>query len=248
MEKWMFFRRSPGHRIGRTLLAALLAAGVTGSLTTIASAAPTASPTNLFLITPRALAFGYVPVGSTTAEQTITVTNVSGVSQVMSGSGGGAGIFGGVQNCEGITLAPGKSCQMFYAFSPNTVGSASGSTNGTWNGQAFSLQFSGFGTPQFLITPTSLAFGRVKVGQTSAQQSIEVENLANKPVVMSGTGGGAGVFGGVQNCEGQTLNPGQACQLFYAFTPTKVGTVHGSTNGTWNGQAFALTFVGTGRG
>jgi hypothetical protein len=244
----MFFRRPPGHQIRWILLSALLAVGVIASLTTIASAAPAVNAANLFLITPRALDFGYVPVGSTAAQQTITVTNVSGVSQVMSGSGGGAGVFGGAQNCQGTTLAPGKSCQMLYAFSPAQVGSVSGSTNGTWNGQAFSLKFTGFGTPQFLITPTSLAFGSVKVGHTSKQQSIEVRNLANNPVVMSGSGGGAGVFGGAQNCQGQTLNPGQACQMFYAFTPTGVGTVHGSTNGTWNGQAFALTFVGTGHG
>jgi hypothetical protein len=243
----MFFRRPPGHPIPWTLLLALAAAGVAGSLASVASAAPTVNATGIFLITPRALDFGYVPVGSTTAQQAITVTNVSGVPQVMSGTGGGAGIFGGVQNCQGTTLAPGHSCQMSYAFSPAKVGAVSGSASGTWNGQAFSLHFSGFGTPRFLITPTSLAFGKVKVGHTSKQQSIEVTNLANKPVVMSGTGGGAGVFGGVQNCQGQALNPGQTCQMFYAFTSTAVGTVHGSASGTWNGQAFALTFIGTGR-
>jgi hypothetical protein len=244
----MLIRRVSGHLIRWILLAALPAAGLTGSMAAAASSAgPTVNATNLFLITPRALAFGYVPMGSTTAEQTITVTNVSSVSQVMSGAGGGAGVFGGAQNCEGTTLAPGQSCQMFYAFSPAKVGSVSGSTNGTWNGQAFSLHFSGFGTPQFLITPTSLAFGGVKVGQTSNQQSINVTNLANKPVVMAGAGGGAGVFGGAQNCEGQTLNPGQSCTMFYAFTPTATGFVTGSTSGTWNGQAFALTFTGTGR-
>ncbi|HEY3734651.1 MAG TPA: choice-of-anchor D domain-containing protein [Streptosporangiaceae bacterium] len=249
----MFSRRSPGRRI---LLSVLLAAGVTGSVTTIASAAPTpstvklaptANTTKLFLITPTSLDFGYVPVGSTTAEQTITITNVSGASQVMSGSGGGAGVFGGAQNCQGTTLAPGASCRMFYAFSPVAVGATPGSTSGSWNGQGFSLKFKGFGTPQFLITPTSLAFGQVKVGHTSKQQRIEVKNLANKPVVMSGAGGGAGVFGGAQDCQGETLNPGKACHMFYAFTPTAAGTVHGSTNGTWNGQAFSLTFVGTGQ-
>lgn len=245
----MIFRRTPGHRIRWTLLSALLAVGVTGSLTTLASAAPTTNVTHhIFLITPRALAFGYVPVGSTTAEQTITVTNISGVSQVMSGSGGAAGVFGGGQNCEGTTLAPGKSCRMFYAFSPTSVGSVSGSTNGTWNGEPFSLSFSGFGTPQFLITPTSLAFGIVKVGHTSKTQKIQVTNLANRPVVMSGSGGAAGVFGGSQNCQGTTLKPGHTCQMFYAFTPTAAGMVRGSTNGAWNGQGFALAFVGTGRG
>ena len=74
-----------------------------------------------------------------------------------------------------------------------------------------------------------------------------MKNLANRPVVMSGAGGGAGIFGGAQDCQGETLNPGKACHMYYAFTPTTVGTVHGSTNGSWNGQQFSLTFVGTGR-
>src|SRR5215471_14646409 len=176
----MFFRRFSGHRIRWALLSVLLVAGVTGGLTTIASAAPTVTATNLFLISPRALDFGYVPVGSTTDEQTITVINVSGAPQLMNGSGGGGGVFGGVQNCQGTTLAPGHSCFMFYAFSPTKVGAVSGSAAGTWNGQAFSFHFTGFGTPRFLITPTSLAFGRVKVGQTGKPQIVSVENLANK--------------------------------------------------------------------
>jgi hypothetical protein len=109
----------------------LLATGVTAGLTTIASAAPTVNATNLFLITPGALDFGYVPVGSTTAQQTITVTNVNGVPQVMSGTGGGAGVFGGGQNCQGHTLKPGQACHMFYAFTPTAVGTVHGSTSGT---------------------------------------------------------------------------------------------------------------------
>jgi len=74
------------------------------------------------------------------------VRNVSGVSQVMSGAGGAAGVFGGAQNCEGATLAPGAACRMYYAFSPTSTASVTGSTNGSWNGQPFSLTFTGTGT------------------------------------------------------------------------------------------------------
>jgi hypothetical protein len=218
----------------------------TGVVAVTASALATTSPPALFLITPRALAFGDVPVGSIAATQEITIENVSGTSQTMSGAGGGAGVFGGAQNCQGQTLAPGASCQMFYAFSPTATGFVNGSTNGTWNGQAFSFKFTGAGIPQFLITPTSLAFGRVKVGTTSPQQTISITNESNKSVVMSGAGGGAGVFGGAQNCQGQTLAPGASCLMFYAFTPTATGFVSGSTNGSWNGQAFDFKFTGIG--
>ena len=224
----------------------VLSLAVVGSGLGWAAADTSASSPTLFLISPKALAFGYIPIGSTAPSQIITITNVSKHSQTMSGAGGGAGLFGGAQNCEGETLAPGASCQMFYAFSPTAKGSVSGSTNGSWNGQAFSLNFTGTGTPQFLITPTSLVFGHVKVGTSSPEQTIDITDLANKSVVMSGAGGGAGVFGGVQNCEGETLAPGASCQMFYAFSPTTTGPVNGSTGGSWNGQPFSLKFFGTG--
>jgi hypothetical protein len=122
-------------------LSALLVASGAG----VAVSAASASSPPLFLITPRALAFGYVPIGSTATSQEITVKNVSGQPQTMSGAGGGAGVFGGAQNCQGETLAAGKSCEMFYAFTPTAKGLVNGSTNGSWNGQAFSLKFSGTG-------------------------------------------------------------------------------------------------------
>jgi hypothetical protein len=127
------------------LLLSLLVLG-TATAATAADTAPTSTSTPpLFLITPTALAFGAVPVGSTSASQSITVENVSGSSQTMSGAGGGAGVFGGAQNCQGQTLAPGASCQMFYAFSPTSTGFVNGSTGGTWNGQSFALTFNGRG-------------------------------------------------------------------------------------------------------
>ncbi len=238
-------RFRPGQGGWRWPLIAL-ALAVVGSGAAFAADAASASGPTLFLITPKALAFGNIPIGSSAPTQTITITNVSKQPQTMSGAGGGAGIFGGAQNCQGQTLSPGSSCHMFYAFSPTATGLVKGSTRGSWNGQSFALNFTGTGTPQFLITPTSLTFGHVQLGSTSAQQTINITNLSNQSVVMSGAGGGAGVFGGAQNCQGQTLAAGGSCQMFYAFSPSATGVVNGSTNGSWNGQAFSLTFSGTG--
>jgi hypothetical protein len=234
-------------RAGRTWRVVAVSAVVVISGAGFAGVTASASNPPLFLITPKALAFGYVPIGSTAPQQRITIKNVSGVPQTMSGAGGGAGVFGGAQNCEGETIAPGKSCQMFYAFSPTAMGTAHGSTSGTWNGQAFSLTFTGTGIPEFLITPTSLDFGQVKVGTTSPSQTVRITNESNRSVVMSGAGGAAGVFGGAQNCQGLTLAPGKSCEMFYAFSPTTTGPANGSTSGTWNGQPFSLKFSGTGK-
>jgi hypothetical protein len=136
-----------GRAARRPTVIALLLAVVGSGAGIISAIANASSDPPLFLITPTALNFGYVPVGSTAATQTVTIRNVSGVSQTMSGAGGAAGVFGGAQNCQGQTLAPGHSCQMFYAFSPTTTGTVHGSTSGSWNGQAFSLTFVGTGTP-----------------------------------------------------------------------------------------------------
>ena len=85
-------------------------------------------------------------MASTTAAKVVTVTNVSGGPQTMSGSGGGvSGEFSGSQNYQGATLAAGASCQMSYACSPTATGAVTGSTSGTWNGQPFSLSLSGTG-------------------------------------------------------------------------------------------------------
>src|SRR5689334_125379 len=148
-----------------------------------------------FLISPTSIDFGNVAVGTTSPQQSVTITNVSTAPVIMSGAGGAAGVFGGSQNCQGTTLNPGQSCQMFFAFTPTALGPATGASNGTWNGQSFTITFTGTGTRLFLISPTSIDFGNVAVGTTSPQQSVTITNVSASPVVMSGAGGAAGVFG-----------------------------------------------------
>src|SRR5260370_12873234 len=64
-----------------------------------------------FLITPTSLDFGPVNIGSTSPQQTVTVTNIGASAVVMSGAGGGAGSpFSRFQSCQGTTLTPRSSC------------------------------------------------------------------------------------------------------------------------------------------
>ena len=203
-----------------------------------------------FLISPISLEFGEVPVGTTSASQVVNVKNVSSAPVVMSGTGGAPNrsTFGGVQNCQGRTLNPGDSCQLFYTFTPAAAGPDSAVASGTWNGQSYSVRMRGKGVTGLLISPTSLEFGEVPVGTTSASQVVNVKNVSSAPVVMSGTGGAPNrsTFGGVQNCQGRTLNPGDSCQLFYTFTPAAAGPDSAVASGTWNGQGYSIRLKGTG--
>jgi len=203
--------------------------------------------TRQFLITPTAFEFGDVQVGTTGDEQEVTVTNVGTAPIELSMAGGGAGVFGGTQNCQGNVLDPGASCRIFYAYTPGDSETDTVNTGGSINGQSFAFTMIGTGvSPEFLITPTGFDFGEVEVGTTSPQQAATVTNTGLAPVEVSMAGGGAGVFGGVQNCQGNVLDPGAECQIFYAFAPAETGPVIVNTGGTLNGQPFAFEMVGTG--
>jgi hypothetical protein len=199
-----------------------------------------------FLISPVAFDFGDVSVGASSAEQIVTITNVSGSPQTLNLAGGGAGVFGGVQNCQGQTLAPGASCQVFYRFTPTVYGETTGSTSLSVNGQNVSFSFKGSGIDPFLISPIGFDFGEIELGSTSLQQIVDILNVSGSPQTLSLAGGGAGVFGGVQNCQGNTLAPGAACQVFYAFTPNALGPVTGNTTLLVNGQNASFSFMGIG--
>jgi hypothetical protein len=206
-----------------------------------------------FLISPTRFDFGEVPVGTTSANQQVTVTNAGLAPVVVSMAGGAAGVFGGFQDCQGKTLAVGDSCHITYQFSPIAAGTVTGSTSGSINGQPFAFDFTGTGIPiattphsTFLISPTRLEFGRVQVGETSPDQQVTVTNVSSSPQTVSMAGGAAGDFGGFQDCQGNTLQPGDSCHITYQFTPPSAGPDSGSTGGSINGQAFAFDFSGTG--
>jgi hypothetical protein len=200
-----------------------------------------------FRISPTRFEFGKVQVGQTSPDQRVTVTNISPSSVTVSMAGGAGGDFGGFQDCQGKTLAPGDSCHITYQFSPASAGPDTGSTSGSINGQPFAFDFRGTGVaPRFLITPTRFDFGEVVLGSTSPDQQVAVTNVGLAPVVVSMAGGAAGDFGGFQDCQGRTLNVGDTCHITYQFTPPGLGPDSGSTSGSINGQAFAFDFSGIG--
>jgi IPT/TIG domain len=209
---------------------------------------------NQFLITPTALDFGDVATNSTSAAQTVTITNVSNraMSSLDLETSGNTAAFPNTNDCG--LLAAGASCHISYQFEPTTGGPQTASPSGTFNGQSFSVSLTGeaqdpgvLSARQFLFTPTSLDFGDVPLNNSSASQTVTVTNVSGESVLMDGTDGGSGVFGGSNNCEGQTLANGASCQMTYTFNPTSLGATTGTTDmGNWNGSSFSIGFTGTG--
>ena len=98
------------------------------------------------LVSPVGFDFGYVSVGSTSAQQTTNVTNYGAAPIVMSGTGGApGGSFARTQDCDGVTLNPGQTCHMNYTFAPTLVGLQTATSAGSYTGSAYSVALQGTG-------------------------------------------------------------------------------------------------------
>jgi hypothetical protein len=208
------------------------------------------TPTQALRITPTGLEFGNVAVGTTSAAQAVTVTNVSSAGVTVSGTiGTPAGPFAMTNNCQGTALAAGASCQMQFTFTPTAARDATGTATGTLNGQSYTIQLHGTGGAggTLLITPTGLDFGEIRVGTTSPGQAVTIRNLGTAAIVLSLTGGAAAApFTVAQSCHGSTLAPGATCTMTYTFAPTALGTFNATSSGSWNGVPFQVSLTGTG--
>jgi hypothetical protein len=188
-------------------------------------------------------------VGVTAPQQVVKVKNVSPGPIVMSGTGLGlAPPFSLTEDCQGQTLAPGKSCHMTFKFKPTATGHATAVSMPTWNGQSDSINVVGVGVnPTLLITPLTLQFGSVNTGNNAPAQTVTITNLSTSAVVMSGTGGSLSApFSRSQDCQGKTLNFGQSCHMAFGFKPTALGKFSASSQGTWNGVSFSIKVLGAG--
>ena len=204
-----------------------------------------------FTVTPTNLVFGGVPLGAT-GTIAVTITNTSGVSQTPNFSGGAPNDptnFGGSQNCAGVPLAAGGSCEFTYTFTPTTLGAHSSSTTIGINSQNFSITMSGTGTGVSGVTvaPTTINFGPVIVNTTVAMTAT-VTNVSGAPLGPLSVAGGAAEapFGATQTCAGITLAAGGTCEFSYTFTPAAPGPASGSSNFTLNGEAFTVSLSGSG--
>ena len=203
-----------------------------------------------FSVTPTNLNFGSVPLGAS-ASLVVTITNTSGVSQTPNFSGGAPNDpvnFGGFQNCAGVPLAPGGSCQFTYEFHPTTLGAKSSSTTIGINSENFSITMSGTGISAFSVTPTNLNFGSVPLG-ASASLAVTITNTSGVSQTPNFAGGAPNDpvnFGGFQNCAGVPLPPGGSCQFTYEFHPTTLGAKSSSTTIGINSENFSITMSGTG--
>ncbi len=198
-------------------------------------------------VTPLALDFGKVGIGDTSTTQVVTITNQS--TSVLSSFAGGApsdSQFGAFQNCAG-GVAAGASCQYNFTFSPTSEGVHSTTSNSSTSAGPFVIELTGTGVgPELWVTPTSIDFGPVEQGDTSATQTVTITNTGM--ATLTNFAGGApsdNQFNATQNCAGGVA-PGASCQYFITFTPAGLGDMSSTSNTGTNAGGFVIELNGTG--
>jgi len=197
------------------------------------------------------LSFGNQVVGSTSAAQTVTLTNNQNVT-LNFGSIVASGDFAETHTC-GAFIGAGGTCTISVTFTPTAVGNRTGTLtindDAPGSPQTVSLSGTGVGTPVASLTPSSLSFSPQSVGTTSAGQNLTLSNTGNATLTITSIAS-SGDFAQSNNCAG-FMPAGYSCTITVTFTPTVTGTRTGAITVTDDsngvpGSTQMSTLSGTG--
>jgi len=210
--------------------------------------------TPIVALSKTSLAFADQLVGTSSAAQTVTLTNTSGLTLTISSivvTGTNATDFGQTHTC-GSSLRPGASCTITVTFTPTQIGPRTASVIITDNaaGSPQNIALSGTGVvsgPNATLLPTGLTFATQLVGTASPAQSVKLSNygtvgLSITSIVASGD------FQETNNC-GSGLSAGASCTISVIFKPTQAGLRTGTLsirdNAPGSPQVVTLKGIGT---
>ena len=180
-----------------------------------------------------AMDFGTNYIGATTS-LTVTLQNQTSVrANIASLSLGGpnAGDFSiSADNCSGLSIPPGGTCDITLGFSPLGAGlrNATLMVADDITGSPQTLALKGFGLVQIplncLSTSAGLSFGTVLIGTNSAPQSMTITNCGTANLFVTNiVPSTADYTVGSDTCSGQSIAPGDTCLFNVIFTPTATG-------------------------
>lgn len=227
----------------------LTCSGAGGSESAVASIAVGAAPHPLLVLTPTSVLFGAQVVGTTSAVQSVALTN-SGTDSSTNIAISSTGDFKAHSDC-GTMLAPKATCSISVSFTPAATGSSTGTLNITSGGQSPIATLSGLGiaapvtaAPVLSVSPVSLAFANQFMGTTSAAQAVILTNTGTANVTGLGVSA-TGDYKFVNSCA-TALAPGAHCTVSVMFGPTAVGVRPGTMTIASNASVVDVPLSGAG--
>jgi hypothetical protein len=198
---------------------------------------------------PTSLTFSSVQVGSS-ANLSETLTNTGGTSVTITQ----ANVTGAVFSVSGLTLpltlTSNQSVTFTATFTPTSASAVSGSLSVVSNASnsPLNIALSGTGTAAgtLAVSPTSLSFGNVTVGSSSALNGSLTASGASVTVASASLNNGEFVLSGISLPT--TLTAGQSTPFTVTFTPQSSGATSASLSFSSNASnsPTVQTMTGTG--
>jgi Abnormal spindle-like microcephaly-assoc'd, ASPM-SPD-2-Hydin len=171
---------------------------------------------------PSAVSFGDVPVGET-ASLPVVVSCISCAEKITS-----LLVEGSAFSVSGpalpVTITPKQSVTLHVAFKPGAAGLTAGSV--LVHGLGLNIPFTGTGTAsgtgKLSISPSSIGFGNVDVGSSSAQTSNLTATGGSVRVSSASSNNSEFAISGIS--FPLTITAGQSVEAKIVFSPTKAGT------------------------
>jgi ASPM-SPD-2-Hydin domain-containing protein/centrosomal CEP192-like protein len=193
------------------------------------------------------LNFGTAVVGST-KQLTDTLTNRSAASVTIASATSSEGSFQIVAPAIPFTMTPGQSIKLTIAFTPQAPGHPAGKiaikSNTPSTGEVdVSVSGGAVAAGKLALSPTSLAFGSVRVGQSQAK-AVTLTNPGGTSVTVSQDSVSSAAFtvGGLT--LPLTLAAGQSASFNVTFAPQSSGAVNGSVRFNGN-SSLTMNTVGS---
>jgi hypothetical protein len=202
-------------------------------------------------VSTNSLTFSGQPVGTSSNDQTITLEN-TGTTALDVTSIQLSGDFSESDNCAKSVIAAAASCAIKVKFAPNTSGKRTGQLviNANIAGGQISVDLSGSGLPggTVVLSPSSLDFGSVAAGATSAVLPVQATNSGATDVQMSSVTITDSFVLATNSCGTTSLSANTSCQMQIKFAPTQAGPATGTLTLVDAAGTQTVLLTGTGQG
>lgn len=181
----------------------------------------------LAILSASSLSFADQQRGTTSAAQTVTLTN-NGNTPLNISSIEASADFAQTSDCIS-PLAAGSYCTISVTFTPTALGAIHGALTVTDDapGSPHTVTLSGTSLgPEVALSASSLDFAGQVVGTTSAAQVITLSNAGNAALVVSSIAA-SGDFAQTNTC-GSSVAAGASCSVNVTFAPTEAGIRNGA--------------------
>jgi hypothetical protein len=208
-------------------------------------------------VSPSSVTFSNQNVGTTSASQSITLSNTGNaalnISTVTISGTNSSDFAKSADTCTGAAVAPNNTCTVSVTFTPSATGSRSASLNFTDNagGSPQTVGLSGTGTGPVVSLSAPPTFPSEPVGTTSPSQTVTLTNSGSASLTFTAigvTGPFATVASGTTCSTSSPVAAAGSCTVAVTFTPTAAGTASGSLSFSDNAAGTPQTIALSGTG